>query len=80
MEISPAVPELILIKYNEKFKDVVGVAQPELIQGLKKVKINKNVSDIEEQKIKIDIPPNIYDRRPSARNLMIVPWTNQNQR
>ena len=41
MEISPAVPECILAKYKLRFKDIDNVAHPEMIQGLKKVVINK---------------------------------------
>jgi len=55
MEISPAVPETILIKYKGRFKDVVGVAQPEIIQGLKKVRVNKFVNESKAvSNIKID--------------------------
>jgi hypothetical protein len=41
MEISPAVPEFILIKYKLRFKDITDVSHPEIVQGLKKVMINK---------------------------------------
>jgi hypothetical protein len=41
MEISPAVPESILVKYKLRFKDITDVSHPEIIQGLKKVVINK---------------------------------------
>jgi hypothetical protein len=41
MEISPAIPENILKKYRDRFKDITDVAHPEVIQGLKKVVINK---------------------------------------
>jgi hypothetical protein len=41
MEISPAVPESILSKYKLRFKDITDVSHPEIVQGLKKVAINK---------------------------------------
>jgi len=41
MEISPAVPELILVKYKKIFKDSIDVAQPEIVQGLKKINIHR---------------------------------------
>jgi len=41
MEISPAVPEFILNKYKLRFKGITDVSHPEIVQGLKKVMINK---------------------------------------
>ena len=41
MEISPAVPEFILNKYKMRFKEITDVSHPEIVQGLKKVMINK---------------------------------------
>ena len=41
MEISPAVPEFILNKYKLRFKEITDVSHPEIVQGLKKVMINK---------------------------------------
>lgn len=57
MEISPAVPESIVKKYHTKFKDMVDdVAQPELIQGLRKVRIHRLIENIiEEDKIKVHV-------------------------
>jgi hypothetical protein len=43
MEISPAVPEKILKKYKETFKDAADVSRPEIIDGFKKVLVNKHV-------------------------------------
>lgn len=54
MEISPTVPELIIKKYKEKFKDSINIAQPEIINGLKKIEINKESEPEEESAIKID--------------------------
>ena len=67
MEISPAVPELIVKKYKETFKDSLNVAQPEIINGLKKIEINKYVERKQEEQgvVKID-----YLNHP---NFMVVP-------
>lgn len=59
MEISPAVPEYIIYKYKNRFKNNTDVAQPEIIEGFKKVNINKFqeikiVAD--NSKIKIEMP------------------------
>jgi hypothetical protein len=81
MEISPAVPELILKKYHKKFKDIVGVAQPELIEGLRKVKVNKYVADIpEDNKIKVDFIQHGAQPKAIPKNLMIVTRSNQTPR
>jgi hypothetical protein len=62
MEISPAVPESILIKYRTKFKDAIDVAQPEIIQGLKKVRVHKYIEDAKDNSdIKIEFT------RPAAK-------------
>jgi len=55
MEISPAVPDGIIRKYKNTFKNTLDVAQPEIIEGFKKVNINK-VEEIKvvESKFKID--------------------------
>jgi len=45
MEISPAIPEFILEKYKGRFKNIEGVAHPEIIDGLHKVIINKDDND-----------------------------------
>jgi hypothetical protein len=50
MEISPAVPESIIAKYKLRFKDTTDVAHPEVIQGLKKVVINKHEDAVVEMK------------------------------
>jgi hypothetical protein len=42
MEISPAIPEFILEKYKGRFKNIEGVAHPEIIDGLHKVIVNKD--------------------------------------
>jgi hypothetical protein len=56
MEISPAVPESIITKYKNRFKNTTGVAQPEIIEGFKKVHINKFVEAIPEtERIRVDI-------------------------
>ena len=55
MEISPAVPESIVKKYHTKFKDMVDVAQPELIQGLKKVRIHRLLEDIPEDRVRVEV-------------------------
>jgi hypothetical protein len=49
MEISPAIPEFVLEKYKIEFKDISGIAHPDVISGLQKVVINKDV-DVEEDK------------------------------
>jgi hypothetical protein len=56
MEISPAVPDGIIRKYKNTFKNTLDVAQPEIIEGFKKVNINK-VEEIKvvESKFKIDV-------------------------
>jgi len=54
MEISPAIPELILKRYRDKFKSITDVAHPEVIQGLKKVFINKYEANMEEGNVKIN--------------------------
>jgi len=62
MEISPAVPEYIIYKYKNRFKNNTGVAQPEIIEGFKKVTINKfekiKLEEVKvvESKFKIDVP------------------------
>ena len=56
MEISPAVPEKILLKYRLRFKDSEDVAHPDVIQGLHKVYINK-----EEDKVNNDIKIRFQD-------------------
>lgn len=56
MEISPAVPELIITRYKNRFKNTNNVAQPEIIEGFKKVHINKFVESAPEMdKIRVDI-------------------------
>lgn len=40
LETSPAVPEHIIQKYKQKFKDDQGVAHPEITNGIPKVEIN----------------------------------------
>jgi len=81
MEISPAVPELILKKYHAKFKDVVGIAQPELIEGLRKVKVNKYVAGlVEDDKVKVEFVPNTGQQKATPKNLMIVARSNQTPR
>jgi hypothetical protein len=81
MEISPAVPESILKKYHAKFKDVIGVAQPELIEGLKKVKVNKYVAGLlEDDKVKVEFVPNTGQQKVIPKNLMIVARSNQTPR
>lgn len=56
MEISPAVPELIITRYKNRFKNTNNVAQPEIIEGFKKVHINKFVESAPEaDKIRVDI-------------------------
>jgi hypothetical protein len=55
MEISPAVPESIVKKYHIKFKDMVDVAQPELIQGLRKVRIHRLLEDIPEDRVRVEV-------------------------
>jgi hypothetical protein len=57
MEISPAVPDGIVYKYKNTFKDLDNIAQPEIIQGFKKVNINKYEEKIDvknESKIKLE--------------------------
>ena len=57
MEISPAVPDGIIYKYRNTFKELNDIAQPEIIQGFKKVNINKYEDKIDvktESKIKLD--------------------------
>jgi hypothetical protein len=45
METSPAVPPHIITKYNETFKDEVGIAHPEMTTGVRKLVINRNIYD-----------------------------------
>jgi len=47
LEISPAIPEFIQEKYKKQFKDVKGVAHPQIIGGLQKVIINKEYGVLE---------------------------------
>jgi hypothetical protein len=57
MEISPAIPDVIIYKYRNTFKELNDIAQPEIIQGFKKVNINKYEEEIEvktDSKIKLD--------------------------
>jgi hypothetical protein len=42
LEISPAIPEFVQEKYKRQFKDVKGVAHPQIIGGLQKVIINRD--------------------------------------
>lgn len=58
MEISPAVPESILMKYRLKFKDENDIAHPEIVGGLKKVVINKIEMPSADDAIKININGN----------------------
>ena len=55
MEISPAVPEVILAKYRINFKGNEDIATPEIIQGPRKIHINKPVVDTAESGPKISI-------------------------
>lgn len=45
METSPAVPPHIIEKYNQTFKDEVGIAHPEMTTGVRKLVINRNIYD-----------------------------------
>jgi len=57
MEISPAIPDVIIYKYRNTFKELNDIAQPEIIQGFKKVNINKYEEQIEvktDSKIKLE--------------------------
>jgi len=54
MEISPAIPESIVTKYKDKFKNSLEVARPEVIEGFKKVFINKEAPEVKENKIKVE--------------------------
>jgi hypothetical protein len=62
MEISPAVPDCIIRKYKNTFKNNSDVAHPEIIEGFKKVTINKfekiKLEEVKvvESKFKIDVP------------------------
>lgn len=42
VEISPAVPEFLVKKYKDQFKDVKDVAHPEIVEGLQKVTVYKD--------------------------------------
>lgn len=55
MEISPAIPGCIISRYKDMIKDSVDVAQPEVIQGFKKVYVNKFIEDEAENRIRVDI-------------------------
>ena len=55
MEISPAVPEVILAKYRINFKGNEDIATPEIIQGPRKIHINKPIVDAVESGPKISI-------------------------
>jgi hypothetical protein len=69
MEISPAVPESILRKYRSHFKDIEGVAQPEVIQGLKKVRVNTYVEDTgKHSNVKIEFKNALVLRKPVAKS------------
>jgi len=55
LEISPAVPDSILKKYKEKFKETEDVAHPEIIKGFKKVYINKYIEEkIDTGKVRVE--------------------------
>jgi hypothetical protein len=54
MEISPAIPESIILKYKAKFKNGTDIAHPEVIQGFKKVFINKFIEDKKPEKNNIN--------------------------
>jgi hypothetical protein len=56
MEISPAIPESIIAKYKKVFP-IRDTAQPEVIEGFKKVFINKHetVVHVDDGKPKISI-------------------------
>jgi len=49
LEISPAIPEFIQNKYRKQFKDISGVAHPQIIGGLHKVIINKQTDIVIEE-------------------------------
>ena len=55
MEISPAVPEVILTKYRNNFKGNEDIATPEIIQGPRKIHINKPIVDAVESGPRINI-------------------------
>ena len=54
LEISPAVPESIIIKYKAKFKDFVDIAHPESTNGLHKVHINHPASAPPTPRVKVE--------------------------
>jgi len=55
MEISPAVPEVILAKFRTTFKGNEDIARPEIIQGPTKININKFIQDSAETGPRISI-------------------------
>ena len=55
LEISPAVPDSILLKYKEKFKNNTDFSHPEITHGFKKVYVNKHVEQEKSEKVKIEI-------------------------
>jgi aspartate carbamoyltransferase regulatory subunit len=74
MEISPAVPESIIAKYKLRFKDTNDVAHPEVIQGLKKVVINKHedaVVEMKDEGIKINYSLTQPHSQPTQGQLAI---------
>lgn len=52
LEISPAIPDFIQEKYKKIFKDIKGVAHPQIIGGLHKVIINRDESNNMEDEAK----------------------------
>ena len=54
LEISPIVPDVIIAKYKEKFKDYEDIAHPESTNGLHKVAINQLEATPSVSNVKIE--------------------------
>ena len=44
LEISPIIPNEVILKYKERFKDYTDIAHPENTNGLMKIEVNRSVS------------------------------------
>jgi hypothetical protein len=49
LETSPAVPPHIIEQYKVRFNDKVDIAHPEMVYGVRKLTINRNHTDTEEE-------------------------------
>jgi hypothetical protein len=72
MEISPAFPDSIILKYKTTYPDLTAVAHPEVISGVKKVIVNRWIPDVEDDNgIKVKIMPKVNEAFSGSRASVI---------